>query len=142
MYLDRQWLKEWRPDGTDHDAGIDIVVRPPALLKVVGTQAGIGRLQCFGYGDKESRRFRLVCLRIKIEEPANQIYPIHRAAVPVLMIAAIQDDLQLIPGPVEIFVSQRATTDSGESIRDVGGRRSSISGNNVAPGAGICGRPK
>jgi hypothetical protein len=98
MHLDRQWFKDWRPNRADHDAGIDVLVRPPTLLEVVGAQVGIGRLQRFDYSHKESRRFRSVCLRMKVEEPANQIYPIHRAAVSVLMIAAIQDDLQLIPG--------------------------------------------
>jgi len=53
MYLDRQWLKEWRPNRTDHDAGIDVVVWPPTLLEIVGTQVGIGRLQRFGDGHKQ-----------------------------------------------------------------------------------------
>src|SRR5207237_4064124 len=99
MYLGRQWLKHRRPHRADHDAGIDVVIRPPTLLEIIGTQAGIGRLQRFDYGHEESRRLRLVCQRMKLEEPANHIYPIHRSALSVLMIAATQDDLQLIPGP-------------------------------------------
>src|SRR5712691_4196050 len=126
MYLDRQWFKDWRPNGTDHDAGIDVVVRPPTLLQILGTQARIGGLQRFDYGHEESRRFRLMRLHMKVEEPADQIYPIHRGAVSVLMVTAIQDDLQLIPGPCEIFVGQRTTANSGRPIRDVGSRRSSL----------------
>src|SRR6266567_3918382 len=142
MYLDRQRFKDWRPNGTDQDAGIDVLFRPPTLPEVVGPQVGIGRLQRFDYGHKESRRFRLVCLGMKVEEPADHIYPIHRAAISMSMIAAIQDDLQLIPGRCEIFVAQRATPDSGRSIRDVGCRRSSLCRNGVAPRAGIRGQPK
>ena len=40
MDFDRQWFEDWRPNRTDHDAGIDVVVRPPTLLEVVGTEAG------------------------------------------------------------------------------------------------------
>src|ERR1700730_6434296 len=131
MYLDRQWLKHWCPNRTDHDAGIDVVVWPSNLLESFGTHVGIGRLQRFGDGHKQACRFRLVCLRLKVEELADYIYPIHRGAVSVLMIAAIQDDLQLIPGRCEIFVGQRATANSGWSIGDVGSRRSGISRNDV-----------
>ena len=140
MHLGRQWFEGWRPDRTDHDAGIDVVVRPPTLLELSGPSLGSVGLQRFGYSHQQSRRFRLVCLRLKVEKPANHIDPIHRVALPVLMIAAIQDDLQLIPGRGEIFVGQRAAAHAGRSIGDVGSRRSGVSWDGVAPGAGIRGR--
>jgi hypothetical protein len=70
-------------------------------------------LQRFSYGHQEPRRFRLVGLRMKVKESANHVQPVHRGPFPVLMIASIQDDLQLIPGRRKIFVSQRATADAG-----------------------------
>src|SRR5438105_867267 len=97
MQLDRQWFEDWRPRRTDHDAGINVLVRLATLPEVVGTQTGIGRLQRFGYGHKEPDRFRLVGLGKEVVELADEIHPIHRSPTPVLMIAAIQNNLQLIP---------------------------------------------
>src|SRR6202162_882252 len=61
------------PKRTDHDAGIDVLIRPPTLFEVVGGQAGIGRLQRFSYGHQEPRRFRLVGLGMKVEESSNHV---------------------------------------------------------------------
>src|SRR5205823_712775 len=107
MQLDRQWFEDWRPKRTDHDAGINVLVRLPTLPEVVGTQTGIGRLQRFGYGHKEPDRFRLVGLGKEVVELADEIHPIHRSPTPVLMIAAIQNNLQLIPSRGEILVGSR-----------------------------------
>ena len=98
MNIIRQWFKDGGPNGTDHDAWIDVFVRTPTPPEIVGTEVWIGRLQGFSYDDKKSHWFGPVCLGVKVQEPADDIYPIHRAAISVLMIAAIQDDLQLIPG--------------------------------------------
>src|SRR5258708_23036498 len=112
MGLDGQWLKHWGPDWTDHDAGINVVIRPPPLFEVVWAQERIGGLQRFDYGHEQSCRLRLVGLSMQVEEPADHIYPIHPGTFPVLMIAAVQDDLQLIPDRVEIPVGQPPPTHS------------------------------
>ena len=72
-YLGRQGFEHWRPDGTDHDAGIDIVIRTPTLFEIVRAQVGIGGLQRLCYGHEKSRRFRLVCLRLQVEESTNHV---------------------------------------------------------------------
>src|SRR6266478_4459131 len=142
MNLNGHGFEDWRPNRTDHDSWVDVLVRPPTLPEVVRAQMGIGRLQRFGYSHKEARWLRLVCLDIQVEEPADQIRPVHRTAISVLMMAAIQDDLQLIPGRCEIFVGQCATAHSGGTIGDEGCRRRGLCRNGVAPRAGIRGRPK
>ncbi len=142
MYFGWQGLKDCSPNGTDHDSGINGVVRPPALSEIVGAQAWVGRLQRLGYGNQKSRAFRLVCLGMKVEEPADEINLIHWTAISVLMIAAIQHDLQLVPGGCEILVGQGVTAYSIWSIRDICCCRRGLCRNGVAPCTGIRNRPK
>jgi len=120
MYLTGEWFENGCPNRADHYAGIDVLVRPPTLADIFGADVEIGGLQRFDYGHKESRWFGLVCLVIEIAESTDHIDPIYRAAISMLMIAAIQGDLQLIPGCRKILVVQRAASAAGRSIRDIG----------------------
>ena len=58
---------------------------------------GIGGLQRFGDGDKEADGLRVFGLEVEVAELADQIDPINGLTVTMLMIAAIKDDLELIP---------------------------------------------
>src|SRR6267143_4915997 len=49
MNLNGHGFEDWRPNRTDHDSWVDVLVRPPTLPEVVRAQMGIGRLQRFGY---------------------------------------------------------------------------------------------
>src|SRR5207249_5841454 len=118
--FDRTRCEYWFPNCTNQDARIYLLLRPPTLPVVVGTQARIGGLQRFGYGHQEPRRLRLVRLGMQVVEAPDHINPIHGSAIAVLMVAAVQDDLQFVPGGHEIFVGQRAATDSSRSIRNEG----------------------
>jgi hypothetical protein len=73
MYLSWQWFEHWRPTRTDHNAGIDVLFRPPTTPEIVRAQAGIGRLQSFDYRHYESPRFGVLRLNIQVVELIDQI---------------------------------------------------------------------
>src|SRR5256885_16039950 len=104
MYFGWKWFEDRRPIAAHHDSRINVLVRPPSLAEVVRTEIGITRLQCLGYRHKESRRLGPVRLPIKIAESADHVYPVNRTAISMLVIAAIQDNLQLVPARRKIFV--------------------------------------
>ena len=105
-------LEHRRPDCVDHDGRIDILAGTPSLRKVFWANARIGRLHRLDQGHEQSRGLRSSAFRVQVLEPADDVDPIDRKAIAVPVIAAVEEQLQLVPARVEVLVGQRAAAHS------------------------------
>ena len=73
---------------------------------------GVRRLKSLSNGDQQAHRLGGLGLAIKVVELADNIEPINWRTVAMLMIAAVKDNLQLIPRRRQVFVGQGAAANS------------------------------
>jgi hypothetical protein len=93
IYLVWERFEDRRPKRADHDARIDVLVRSPTVAEVIGSNMWVGGLECLDYSNKEAHRFRVIRLGVKVAEPLDQIYPIERFPISVLMVPAVENHL-------------------------------------------------
>ena len=63
-HLEGKGLENGLPAGTDHNPWVNALVGTPTAEIVVGTETRVCGLKTFRYGDKQTDRLRLTCLKI------------------------------------------------------------------------------
>ena len=94
----REWGEVGIPRRGDENPRVDTAVGPPTLIEIVRAEARVGGLERFGDRDEEPDGLGAVREGLEVSEMAEDVWPIEGGAIMAAMRAAVENDLQLIPG--------------------------------------------